>query len=522
MKSKPYYYRPEKLVQSDETVDVDVCVYGATSAGVVAAVTAARRGKRVALLNPGAHLGGMTTGGLSYTDLGNADAIGGLSREFYRVAGQHYGEDLSWAVEPHVALRIFQKWIEDSGVALYSHAYVESADLVGQRIHLIKMLNGLKISAKIFIDTSYEGDLLARAGVAYRVGRESIEEYGESSNGAQVHATHQFDCQVDPYVKEGVPKSGLLPGIDAEPPADIGSGDGRIQAYCFRVCMTREANNRIPFPKPEGYDPQLYRLAERWLRKTSTDIFEKFDAIPGNKTDTNNHGAVSTDFVGANYAWPEASYEEREVLFQEHVRYQQGLHWFLANDPAVPADIREEYAQWGLARDEFEASGNWPPQLYIREARRMLGERVQTEVDCRSGGVCEDPIGMGAYQMDSHHCRRCVVDGALVNEGDVQHPLERPYQISYRTIVPARGQCVNLLVPVCLSATHIAFGSVRMEPVFMILGESAALAACIALEEKCTVQEVPYSQLREQLLAFGQVLSCESKNIGDGNPNTMR
>jgi hypothetical protein len=522
MKSEPYYFQPEKLVPSDETVDVDVCVYGATSAGVVAAVTVARRGKRVALLNPGVHLGGMTTGGLSYTDLGNAGAIGGLSREFYRAAGQYYGVDACWSIEPHVALKIFRKWIEDSGVSVYEHAFLKSADFEGQRIRSIKMLNGLQVTAKMFIDTSYEGDLMAKAGVAYRVGRENNEEYGETANGTQVHNTHQFDCHVDPYVVEGVPDSGLLPGIDAEPPADIGTGDYRIQAYCFRVCMTREANNRIPFPKPEGYDPLLYRLAERWLRNTATDIFEKFDAINGNKTNTNNHGAVSTDFVGANYTWPEASYEEREVIFQKHVKYQQGLHWFLANDPTVPARIRKVYSQWGLAGDEFKATGNWPPQLYIREARRMLGERVQTEVDCRSGGLCDDPIGMGAYQMDSHNCRRCVVDGAVVNEGDVQIPLERPYQISYRIIIPAQGQCINLLVPVCLSATHIAFGSLRMEPVFMILAESAALAACVAMDLNCSLQDVPYPKLREQMLSVGQVLSCDAKNIGDGNPNTMK
>ena len=265
----------------------------------------------------------------------------------------------------------------------------------------------------------------------------------------------------------------------------------------------------------------LYALAERWLRRTSTDIFKKFDAIEGKKTDTNNHGAVSTDFIGANYAWPEAGYEMRETIFQQHVAYQQGLHWFMANDPAVPVKVRDRYAEWGLARDEFEETGNWPHQLYIREARRMLSDYVITEHDCRSERKCEDPVGMGAYQMDSHNCRRCVRGEAVVNEGDVQFPLSRPYPISRRAIMPRREESENLLVPVCVSASHIAFGSVRMEPVFMILGESAAIAASLALDNRCAVQDVPYNTLKVELIRAGQVLECETSNRGDGNPHTL-
>jgi hypothetical protein len=519
MKAFPYYFRPERMSARPQELRADICIYGGTSAGVVAAVAAARRGKRVVLLNPGDRIGGMTTGGLSYTDLGNAAAIGGMSRAFYREAGQRYGVSECWTIEPSVALQIFEAWIKDADVSVYGGAFLKAVECSFGRIRAVRLIDGLRVEAAFFIDASYEGDLMALAGVSHVIGRESNSAYGEQLNGAQLHSTHQFDCLVDPYVCEGAPGSGLLPGIDPDPPAPSGTADRRIQAYCFRVCMTRSASNRLEFPKPRDYDASLYRLAERWLRATSTDVFAKFDLICGGKTDTNNHGAVSTDFIGANHRWPEADYGEREKIFQRHVSYQQGLHWFMANDPCVPAPIRDRYREWGLSRDEFEETGHWPPQLYIREARRMVGDKVHTELDCREPLPCDEPVGMGAYQMDSHNCRRCVLDGAVVNEGDVQVPLLRPYPISYRIIVPARGDRANLLVPVCVSASHIAFGSIRMEPVFMILAESAAIAACVAMDEGCSVQDVPYESLRQELAAAGQILGCESANSGDGNPS---
>jgi hypothetical protein len=496
-------------------------VYGGTAAGVVAAVTVARRGHNVVMLNPGRSVGGMTSGGLGYTDMGNAHAIGGRSRRFYQDAGRHYGVPESWTNEPRIAQRVLHDWIEQHDIAVVPHSFVETVAMEGRRIKSIHMLGGLTVQAKQFIDASYEGDVLARAGVSYTVGREGNARYSETRNGAQVHTTHQFDCRVDPYRVEGDPASGALPFVDLEPPAAVGEGDRRVQAYCFRVCMTKEPGNRLPFPKPQGYNADWYELAARWLRSTRTDIFQKFDAIRGNKTDSNNHGAVSTDFIGASYGWPDGTYEQRERIFQAHVCYQQGLHWFLANDPRVPDHIREPYAQWGLALDEFTDTGHWPSQLYIREARRMVGDLVLTEHDCLGGRRCDDPIGMGAYQMDSHNCRRCVRDGAVINEGDVQAPLPRPYAIPYRAIVPRRGECENLIVPVCVSASHIAFGSIRMEPVFMVLAESAAIAGCLAMEEECSAQDVPYDSLRPELIEAGQVLTCDASNEGDGNPHTM-
>jgi hypothetical protein len=521
MSCQPHYFVPEMVVSDGRRLNVDVCVYGGTAAGVVAAVTAANRGKRVVLLHPGVFLGGMTSGGLSYTDLGNPATIGGRAREFYRAAGRHYGMDECWTSEPGVARRILEGWLEDADVGLVPKAFLDRVQLEGNRIRSVRMLGGLEVWATAFIDATYEGDLLAGAGVSFTVGREGNLKYGETLNGAQIHQTHQFDYPVDPYRKEGVPSSGLLPGVEAEPSPRAGQGDDRIQAYCFRVCLTRVPDRRIDFPQPEGWNREDYLLLERWLRGTPTSIFDKFDRIQGEKTDTNNHGAVSTDFIGGNYGWPRGNYRQREAIFQEHIRYQQGLHWFMAFDPAVPAHIREEYAGWGLAADEFEETGNWPHQLYIREGRRMLGDYVITEHDCMTVSRCDDPVAMGAYQMDSHNCRRCVRDGAVVNEGDVQFPITYPYPISYRAIIPRRGEVENLAVPVSVSASHIAFGSIRMEPVFMMLAESAAIAACLALEIRCAMQELPYSELKSELMDAGQVLSCEKKNRGDGNPATI-
>ncbi|MCC6680772.1 MAG: FAD-dependent oxidoreductase [Phycisphaeraceae bacterium] len=522
MSSHPCYFDARRIKSTDAELAVDLCVYGGTAAGVVAAVTAARRGKSVVLLNPAARVGGMTSGGLSYTDLGNAQAIGGMARRFYQDAGRHYGVSMSWTSEPHIAQRVLDDWLTEYDVPVHHHAFIDAAEREGRRIAAVRMLGGMCVKAALFIDASYEGDLMARCGVTYVTGREGNAKYGESRNGAQVHDKHQFDCRVDPYRTPSTPGSGALPGVNLAPPPPEGQGDALIQAYNFRVCMTRRPDIRVPFPRPEGYDPLDYELAARWLRCTRDELFTKFDAIRGDKTDTNNHGAVSTDFIGASYGWPEGTYQQREAIFQNHVRYQQGLHWFMANDPRVPAAIRERYAQWGLARDEFEHSGNWPHQLYIREARRMISDVVVTEHHCRGSRPVDNAVGMGAYQMDSHNCQRCVRDGAAINEGDVQYPLKAPYAIPCGAIVPRRGECENLLVPVCVSASHIAFGSIRMEPVFMILAESAAIAGCVALDESCPVQSVNAASLRRDLLDAGQVLECDITNEGDGNPGTMQ
>lgn len=501
------YYLPDVSHRAPcETIVTDLCVYGATASGIIAAVQAAQLGWRVALLNPAAQTGGMTTGGLSYTDVGNQRAIGGLAREFYRRVGRAYGADIAWTFEPHVASRVFDGWLEEMGIEPRHHHFLAGVEKDGAQLQAIRCENGTIVRAKAFIDATYEGDLMAAAGVTHRVGREGNTTYGESLNGAQVHSTHQFNFPIDPYLTLGDASSGLLPGVELGEPV-IGAGDHRIQAYCFRVCLTDNAGNRRPFSKPIGYDRRWYIALERYLRAGWRDVFAKFDRLRiSSKTDTNNHGAISTDFIGQNYAWPSGDYSTRERIFQAHVAYQQGYHWFLANDPAVPADVREAYAQWGLCRDEFVSTAGWSPQLYVREARRMISDYVMTELDCRGERRAPDGIGLAAYTMDSHNCRRFVLKGSIHNEGDVQVMGFPPYPISYRSIVPRISECENLLVPVCVSASHIAYGSIRMEPVFMVLGQSAALAVHLALTEKCAVQNVSYRDLESALRSAGQIL----------------
>ncbi len=502
-----YYVAP--LERSRETIRADVCVYGGTAAGVIAAVQAARLGRTVVLLDPAPVVGGMTTGGLSWTDFGNKQAIGGMAREFYRRCGAAYGVDEEWNFEPKVARQVFRGMLLEAGVRVYGRQFLKSVRRKAKRLAQIRMESGLRVDADMFIDATYEGDLMARAGVRYTVGRESNRKYGETLNGVQYRELHQFELPVSPYVIDGDPGSGLLPGIEAAAQEAAGTGDRRIQAYNFRLILTRDPDNRLPFPKPEGYDPREYVLTARYLAAGWKDVFGKFDPIRGGKVDKNNAGATSTDYIGANYAWPTASYIERERIFQAHVRYVSGWFWFLANDPSAPHSVRHEIRLWGLCRDEFEETGGWPYQLYVREARRMVADYVITEHDCRNTRAVPDSVGLGSYGMDSHNCRRYVRDGLVRNEGDVQVAGFPPYPISYRSIVPRRGECENLLVPVCVSASHIAYGSLRMEPVFMVLGQSAAIAADLALTGGHRVQDVPYETLRSRLEEAGQRLFWE-------------
>ncbi|MDR2673927.1 MAG: FAD-dependent oxidoreductase [Opitutaceae bacterium] len=517
------YYQPPRAVVG-RAIETDVCVYGATSAGVTAAVQTARLGLRAVVINPAWNLGGMTAGGLGCTDVGNLRAIGGLAREFYQNVGRRYGVELATRFEPRVAEGVFRRWLEEAGVEVFHGGFLQGAQKAGGRLRSLTTESGLTVRAGMFIDATYEGDLLARAGVRYRTGREDNREHGETLNGTQVPAdnnrgviddpyVNQFYLPVDPYIIPGKPDSGLLYGIEPGPLSGAGAGDHRVQAYCFRMCLTRQAGNRVPFPKPAGYDPAHYELLRRYLAAGWRDMFRKFDPIPGGKTDTNNPGAVSTDFIGGSHAWPEGGYAARERIFQEHVRWQQGLMWFLANEGSVPAEVRAPMSAWGLAADEFVATQNWPHQLYVREARRMVAGVVMTEHHCRGAEVAEDPVGMAAYQMDSHHTRRFVRDGVVWNEGEVQVHGNPAYPVSYRAIIPARGQCENLVVPVCLSASHIAYGSIRMEPVFLVLGQSAAVAAALALRGKCALQDLPYGALRAALLESGQVLEVSVQAV---------
>jgi hypothetical protein len=512
--------------------DYDVVVYGGTAGGVVAAVQARTMGKTAVLIEPTEHLGGLTSGGLGATDIGNKDAIGGLAREFYHRVWKHYQDpkawrqetsaayakkrrapspDTMWTFEPQVAEKIMDEWVAEHKIPVVRRERLELKNGVkkdGTRIVSITMESGNTFSGRIFIDATYEGDLMARAGVSYHVGREANRVYGETLNGVQTkRATkHQFLKPVDPYIKPGDPSSGLLPGIHGGSPGEDGAGDKRVQAYNFRICMTDVPENRIPFPKPDGYDPLRYELFLRYMQAGVFDTFGNNQLMPNRKTDTNNNGGFSSDNIGMNYDYPEGDYETRERIFKEHVTYHQGMLYFLVNDPRVPEKAREATAKWGLAKDEFVKTGGWPHQLYVREARRMISDYVMTEHNCRWTKVAEDSVGLGAYNMDSHNVQRYVKDGYARNEGDIQVGVAAPYAISYRSIVPKASECTNLFVPVCLSASHIAYGSIRMEPVFMVLGQSAATAASMAIDEEIDVQDVGYDKLKNRLLADGQVL----------------
>ena len=516
----------------------DVVIYGGTSAAITAAVQVDMMEKSVIVVSPDKHLGGLSSGGLGFTDSGNKSVIGGLSRQFYHRVWKHYNDESAWKwqkkaeygnkgqgtpaidkdertmwiFEPHVAEKIFDEWVIERKIPVIRNAWLDREKGVvveSGRIKSITTLDGKTYRGKMFIDATYEGDLMAAAGVSYHVGRESTKKYGEKWNGVQtgvLHHSHWFRKPIDPYVIKGDKSSGLLPRISPDPPGEYGAGDHRVQAYCFRMCLTNVPENRVPFPKPEGYDPKQYELLVRVYESGWRGTFGKFDPIPNRKTDTNNHGPFSTDNIGMNYDYPEASYERRREIIKEHETYQKGLMYFTANDERVPEEIRTRMSQWGLAKDEFTDNGNWPHQIYVREARRMVGKYVMTEHDCLVKRETPESVGMGSYTMDSHNVQRYVKpDGYVQNEGDigVHGP---PYRISYGSLVPKEEECTNLLVPVACSSSHIAFGSIRMDPVFMILGQSAATAAVMSIDADVAVQKLPYEKLRERLLADGQVL----------------
>lgn len=483
--------------------ECDVCVYGGTSAGVIAAYAAARQGKSVLLVEPGYRLGGLSSGGLGQTDIGNKQVVKGLALDFYRRVGRHYGALEHWIFEPGVAEAVFKDYIVRGGVeVLYGHRILragkEGTQIVSIRLENTgKRFGRTEVMAKEYIDCSYEGDLMARAGVSYTVGREANDVYGETWNGVHMRPTHQFPDGVDPYIVRGDPASGLLWGISDGSLAAEGSGDGLVQAYNYRLCLTDDESNRIPITRPDDYDSTRYELLLRLIeakRDDSIHSYMHFSFMPNHKTDINNNGGFSTDMIGMNHSYPEASYAERERIVAAHKSYTLGLLWFLGHDSRVPERIRASMLRWGLPKDEYVDTGHWTPQLYIRESRRMIGEYVATQANCENRETVDDGVGMAAYTMDSHNCQRVVVekDGrAMVkNEGDVQIHGGRPYDVSYRSITPKRGECTNLLVPVCLSASHIAYGSIRMEPVFMLLAQSAAKAACLAIDGGIKVQEV--------------------------------
>jgi hypothetical protein len=520
----------------------DVVVYGGTSAGIIAAVQAKKMGKTVIVVGPDRHLGGLSSGGLGFTDTGNKAVIGGLAREFYHRIWLHYqqpdawrwqkpeeygnkgqgtpavdgAQRTMWIFEPHVAETVFEHLVREYRIPVARDEWLDRDGGVTKsagRITAIRMLSGRTYVGTMFIDASYEGDLMAAAGVEYHVGRESKEKYGEQWAGVQtgvLHHRHHFGVlnqPISPYVVPGDPASGVLPRISTQPPGEYGSGDARIQAYCYRYCVTDHPENRLPFPKPDGYDPKQYELLLRIYDAGWRETFQKFDSVPNRKTDSNNHGPFSSDNIGFNYDYPEASYERRRQLLKEHEKYQKGWLYFIANDPRVPKDVQDEMRRWGLAKDEFTDTGGWPHQIYVREARRMIGTFVMTEHELTKRRSTPDSVGMGSYTIDSHNVQRYITpQGSVQNEGDIGVSLPAPYEIAYGALVPKRGQADNLIVPVCVSSSHIAFGSIRMEPVFMILGQSAATAAALAIDGRFAVQDVPYQKLRERLLKDGQIL----------------
>lgn len=536
--------------------EYDIVVYGGTSGGVVAAVQAARMGKSAIIVNHYRHIGGLTSSGLGSTDTGRIAGIGGISREFYQRVRAYYrdddvwrqetrqaymdrsgrllepGRDAQWGFEPHAAEKIYRKMIEEAGVAVAQDEFLVrdgGGGVIkdGERISAIVTESGRTYRGRMFIDATYEGDLLAEAGVSYIVGRERNDTYGETLNGIQTRNTvnHVFthearrphpprplppEARVSPYVVADDPESGLLPGINPEPGGADGAGDHRVQAYCYRLCLTDAPDNRVPLDPPEGYDETDFELLFRMFEAGETRIPWLPGDMPNRKNDTNNRWAVSMNLIGGSDEYPEASYAKRREIELAHEYWQRGIMHSLAHHPRVPAYVREEVSQWGYAADEFMDNEHWPYQIYVRVGRRMVSDYVMTEWDCRLERIAEDPVGMGSYNMDSHNVQRYVTEwGYVQNEGNIEAPPAGPYRISYRSIIPKRGEAENLLVPVAVSSSHIAYGSIRMEPVFMILGQSAATAAAMAIDDNVNVQDVNYDRLRERLIEDGQVLAVE-------------
>ena len=549
---------PGRAAHETVTVETyDIVVYGGSSGGVIAAVQAARMGKSAVLIEPGKHLGGLTSGGLGWVDVGNPQTIGGLAREYFHRVWKHYqndaawkwearrkmqgqhaplapGDQTMWVVEPSVAERLFDQMAIEAKVTVVRNERLNRQSGVtkaGQRIVSIAMESGRVFRGRMFIDATYEGDLMAAAGVSYFVGRESNRQYNETINGIRpLPIPGRFPKGIDPYRIKGDAQSGLLPRVYPDWGGKVGDGDRGVQAYNYRMCLTKVPENRRPVEKPADYNEEQYEILFRFIeaggmegeffRSKETGEFEFFkpDPVPNGKTDTNNNGYISTDYVGMNWEYPEADYATRARIAQEHEQWQRGLIWTLQNHPRIPEKVRRYYAPWGLAKDEFTDNGNWPNQLYVREARRMTSDYVITEHTALGRDVAADSVGLGSYHMDSHAIKLFVSpEGFVTSEGGMFVHVPAPFGISYRAIVPKRGECENLLVPVCCSATHAAYGSVRMEPVFMVLGQSAATAASEAIDRGVALQEVPYEALRERLLAEGQIIDWAGEQQRDAS-----
>lgn len=533
----------------------DLVVYGGTAAAVSAAIQADRMGLRTALVSPDKHLGGMVSSGLGWVDSKDGRAVGGLAREFHKRVWRHYRkpeswtrsnrdeyqarvhaqpgptiddkEEVMWTFEPHVAEQIFDDWLAETKVTVFRDEWLDRSpngvSVEEGRIIGFHTLSGRRFEGAMFIDATYEGDLMAAAGVTYRVGRDAASEFNESLNGlyfkkpGMMYADGAIKsyANVDPYVVPGDPESGLIKGIEGplKPEENLGDPDGRLQSFNLRLCLTNDPSNRVAITPPPNYKESDYELLLR-VYEGGTECGFSTQEMPNAKTDSNNHGSFSLDYVGGNYSvaegwnYSEASYEHRARILQDHQDYTRGLLWTIMNNPRIPAEDRAKWSTWGLCADEFTDNDHWPHQVYVREARRMWGTTIMTQhhVQCVPGYEIADSIGLGSYSLDSHNIRRVIVEGKIRAEGGFYLFSKQVYPISYGAIIPKRGEVTNLLVPVTVSATHAAFGSIRMEPTYMILGQSAATAAALALRGKTSVQDVPYAELAERLSADGQVL----------------
>lgn len=497
------------LVCGCSSPEYDVCVYGGTSAGVVAAYASAMQGMKTILVEPSDHIGGMTTGGLGQTDIGNKQVVTGISKQFYRKVGEHYGVLEMWVFEPSVADSIMRSYLEVKGLKVRLGKRIVSVAKDGPRVKEISLETSAaphkvsSVRAKVFIDCSYEGDMMARSGISYTVGREPNDKYSETWNGVQLLDRHQFPDGIDPYVEPGNPASGLLWGISEFAERPNGEGDSLVQAYNFRICLTDSLENMVPITRPENYDSSRYELLLRLIaarpdKRLLKDYFI-WSPMPGRKTDINNNGGFSTDMIGMNWDYPEADYVTRANIIKAHEDYTKGLLYFFGHDERVPKELRDSMLKWGYPKDEYTSNGNWTPQLYVRESRRMIGEYVATQADCENRAEVNDGVARAAYSMDSHNTERIAVirDGVAMvkNEGNVEIFGGLPYPISYRSLTPKRAECTNVLVPVCLSASHIAYGSIRMEPVFMVLGQVAAIAAKQAVSKHIPIQDVDWRMI---------------------------
>lgn len=500
----------------------DVIVYGATPGGFCAAIAAAREGASVILLEPTAHIGGVNTGGLSFSDSNQTvrSTVMGLFDEWHtRIESDYQSRGVTlpykvseknndkWTYEPSVAMRITRQMLDEAKVRVLPDHRLTSVEKDGPRIRQIQTAHGA-FQAKVFVDATYEGDLMAAAGVSWTIGREGRKEYGEDLAGRQ-------------YPKAPIPISGfddqgnLLPLLTAKDGGPETEGDKNVMIYSFRLCLTRDAANRAPFPAPANYDPAHFEVVRRYFQTAKNppllwDIYP----LPNEKFDANNGigKQFSMGLIGACNGWSEADAEGRAKIWEAHKQYTLEMYHFLSTDPAVPEPLRAEMAAFGLCRDEFPDYGHWSPQLYVREGRRLRGLHVITQGDIMTHPGKDDAIAISSFPIDSHDCQRIAKDGTVINEGTifpVRIPGRRhgyPYQVPYRSLLPKPAECTNLLVPVALSATHVAYSSIRVEPTWMILGQSAGIAAALAAQEGGTVQDLAYPKLRTRLLAQKQVL----------------